>query len=420
MIARIRGRKLTMLAAALAVAGASSPDIARAQKSAATGRAAKPAAKSSKAPVASFEPSVLPVNPNDPIAVVNGEPITRQDLAEECLARKGTEILDTMIARRLIEQSLRAAKLEVTPTEVDAEIDANVQRFGQGQIGREAWLRTLDKERGISPAQYARDIVYPALALRKLASPAVQVTPEEIKEAFEASYGVKLRCRIIMCDKLREAQEIWTELKKNPGGFAKVAQDRSKDEATKSVGGMLGEPIARHAHPKTVSSAAFEQLVDGDPKDQDPSHKPKDGDVTGPIQVTESSWIIMRREGLIPAVAQDPNDPVIQKQLHNMVFEFKLKDQMAKVYEGVTNASAIENRLTGTTKLADEANHPHSRLGDSDVKLMSNPGAQPTSTGKPAEIVPPSAPRLPTPAGVNAETIKRVESAKKAAAPAKR
>ena len=39
------------------------------------------------------------------------------------------------------------------------------RRFG---ISREDWLRTLDKERGISPVQYARDIIYPALALRKL------------------------------------------------------------------------------------------------------------------------------------------------------------------------------------------------------------------------------------------------------------
>ncbi len=47
----------------------------------------------------------------------------------------------------------------------------------------------------------------------------------------------------------------------------------------------------------------FRQLVDGDPRDQDPSHKPKDGDFTGPIQVGERGWVLMRRESL---TAPDP------------------------------------------------------------------------------------------------------------------
>ena len=164
-------------------------------------------------------------------------------------------------------------------------------------LGREAWLRTLDKERGISPIQYARDIIYPALALRKLAAPTVQVTAKDIKNSFEAQYGDKLRCRMIMVDKLQTAKEIWEELRKNPGGFEKLAMERSMDSGSRSLGGLLAEPISRHAYPQNVSDAAFYQLVDGDPNDKDPTHKPKDGDFTGPIQVAEATWVLLRREG---------------------------------------------------------------------------------------------------------------------------
>ena len=116
----------------------------------------------------------IPVNPSDPVAVVNGEVITRQQLSDECVARKGEEILETLIARRLIDQAMRANKMAITPEEIDAEID----RIAMSMAGvtREQWLRTLSKERNISPAQYARDIIYPSLALRKLAEPRVQVT----------------------------------------------------------------------------------------------------------------------------------------------------------------------------------------------------------------------------------------------------
>ena len=115
--------------------------------------------------------------------------ITRQQLADECVARKGKEILDTMIARRLIEQAMKAKKIDVTPADIDAEIEETAQRMAG--VSRDVWLRTLDKERGISPVQYARDIVYPSIALKRLASPRVQVTPQDLKDAMEANFGAK-------------------------------------------------------------------------------------------------------------------------------------------------------------------------------------------------------------------------------------
>ena len=95
------------------------------------------------------------------------------------------------------------------------------------------------------------------------------MTEQDIKDSFEANYGPRMRCRIIMCNSMRTAREIWEELRKNPGGFEKLAKDRSLDTATRASGGMLPDPIARHAYPRTVSDAAFSQLVDGDPQGQE-------------------------------------------------------------------------------------------------------------------------------------------------------
>ncbi|WZP01056.1 peptidylprolyl isomerase [Isosphaeraceae bacterium EP7] len=321
----------------------------------------------------------IPVNPGDAIATINGEPITRQQLADEAVARKGTEILETMIARKLIDQAIKAHKLDVTADEINQEIENTAQRMAG--VTREAWLRSLEKERGISPVMYARDVIYPALALRKLATPRVQVTEKEIDSAFDASYGAKVRCRIIMVTKLREAQEIWEQLKKNPAGFEKIAQERSTDSATRSLGGLLAEPISRHAYPLGVSTAVYRQLYDGDPEDKDPAHKPKDGDFTGPVQVEESSWVILQRVSVIDAQPQVRTNPAIRAQLKDVVFEAKLKDAMSNVFMEVMDAAAIENQLTGSTKLAHEGKHAESRV-DGDVKLMSNPPAAANSAPK--------------------------------------
>jgi parvulin-like peptidyl-prolyl isomerase len=379
--------------------------------------AAAPAAAPASAtaqPAATDQPRLvpieLPVNPGDPIAVINGEIISRSRLANECIARKGEEILETLIARTLIEQALRSKKLEVTAMEVDQEIDNVAMRVAG--LGREAWLRTLDKERGISPIQYARDIIYPALALRKLAGPRVQVTELDLKNSFEAQYGEKLRCRMIMVDKLQSAKEIWEELRKNPGGFEKTAMERSMDSSSRSLGGLLAEPISRHAYPQTVSDAAFGQLVDGDLKDKDPNHKPKDGEISGPIQVAEATWILLRREGLVGGQKVDPNNPEIKKQTYELIYEVKLKEAMGAFMVDLMQAAAIENKLTGKIKLASQPVDV-----DKEVQLMGNKtpaGQRNAATARPASSadanVSTGGQKTPTPAALSPDVAAQAET----------
>jgi foldase protein PrsA len=362
--------------------------------------------------------TAVPVNPTDPIAIVNDQIISRQQLSDECVARKGKEILETLINRTLIEQALKSRKQEVTPAEIDQEINNVAARFG---IGREAWLRTLDKERGISPLQYGRDIIYPALALRKLCAGRVTVTPKDLQDAFDSQYGDKLRCRMIMVDKLAKAQDVWERLHKNPGGFEKIAQEESMDAGSRSLGGQLAEPITRHAYPQNVSDAAFRQLVDGDPEDKDPTHKPKNGDVSGPIQAAESVWVVLRRDAVIPAVeGVSLKDERIKKQVYEMIYEVKLKETMGAVFQELVKAAAIENKLVGSVKLAnEEQSDDYNSLDKNSVKLMSNAG------GAAAPKVDPSVSRtggaagggtrakLPPPVAASPEAIQQFENLQK-------
>ncbi|GAC1469652.1 MAG: hypothetical protein NVSMB9_13690 [Isosphaeraceae bacterium] len=414
MFAMERGRKVRGVLFALALVGSVgvNPTLAQFSSRKARTPAQAPAEATAKgqgstqaAGLPRLELTAIPVNPSDPIAVINNEAITRQQLSDECVARKGEEILETLIARKLIEQALKAKKLEVTAAEINSEIDNVAQRVAG--IGREAWLRTLEKERGISPVQYARDIIYPALALRKLASPQVQVTPQDIKDSFEAQYGDKLRCRMIMVDKVQTAKEIWEEIRKNPPGFEKLAMDRSMDSSSRSLGGLLAEPISRHAYPRNVSEAAFHQLVDGDPKDTDPAHKPKDGDFTGPIQVAESTWVLLRREGLIPAQAVDPKDEKVKKSVYDMIYEVKLKEMMGEYMVELMKAASIDNKLTGRVKLANQQVDV-----DKEVELM---GAKaPAAVRK--KVVPRATPpstssqeKAGTPAALSPEVAKQAQ-----------
>jgi foldase protein PrsA len=283
-------------------------------------------------------------------------------------------------------------------------------------MGREAWLRTLDKERGISPAQYARDIIYPTIALRKLAVGRVQVTDQDMKDAFDANFGPRLHCRIITVDTQQKAITLWEELRKNPGAFANLAKLHSTDQATRALGGFLTEPIARHAHPRAVSDPAFKQLVDGDPNDKDPTHAPKDGDVTGPIQVNEVCWILIKRESTDPARNIDPNDKMLRAQLHAQLQDVKIKEAMTKVFEELTDSAAIDNRLSGTFKEAHEKNEQAYQEGlDTKVKLMGGQQADTKSAPKPAAS--PSARSGATPVGVSADVADQAKRLSQPLAP---
>src|SRR5437588_816473 len=106
MIAMERGRKIHGMVFALAALGALGTEPARAQEPrkgqpapirAKTNTAPAPAptpATAATAPSAAFQKdtsglqlTLIPVNPTDAIATANGDAITRQQLADECIAR---------------------------------------------------------------------------------------------------------------------------------------------------------------------------------------------------------------------------------------------------------------------------------------------------------------------------------------------
>src|SRR4051794_5946284 len=114
MINQGRGRRVgTALVgwAAVGMLGGAAQAQAPAGKAAAGKATAGQAARAGPQDEVSLKPVRIPVTPGDPVAVVNGEVITRQQLADECVTRKGEEVLDTLVARKLIDQAIKAKKL---------------------------------------------------------------------------------------------------------------------------------------------------------------------------------------------------------------------------------------------------------------------------------------------------------------------
>ena len=64
------------------------------------------------------------------LAVVNGQDITRQQIADECMRRFGEATLKSIINKQLVIVELQKAGLQVTEADIDAEIANRAKPHG--------------------------------------------------------------------------------------------------------------------------------------------------------------------------------------------------------------------------------------------------------------------------------------------------
>ena len=197
------------------------------------------------------------------VALVNAEEISRDELAAEALRHYGEEVLESMINKHLISQACGQRGLEVSHAEIDAEIERLAQSFS---TTREQWLRLLQKERGIGRQQYARDIIWPTLALRKLAATQLTVSQEEIDQAYESEFGEAVKVRLIACDTNEKARNVHAAALADPAKFG-ARQDRVGRLRQRERQGLI-QPIRRHRGDRvwnkrrsTCSQAKISEIV---------------------------------------------------------------------------------------------------------------------------------------------------------------
>ena len=281
---------------------------------------ARSAASKDRSPQAATTPSTPKLKT---VASVNGEPITRQELAQECLRHYGQQVLESLVNKHLIMQECQQRKMVITQADVDMEIRQMAQRFG---LPVDRWLKMLKEERGIKPAQYASDIIWPSLALRKLAGTQLQVAPEELEREFESRYGAAVKARLIVCRDAKKAQQARAAAVANPEEFGNLAKQYSDDVGSRSLKGMI-QPIRKHMGDKEIEKAAFEM---------------KDGEVSQVIPAG-GQYVILKREYLFPARKVNREDQ--KPQLEEIIRDRKMRGVAQQIFRQLQQHSVIENVL---------------------------------------------------------------------------
>ncbi|MFP6762656.1 MAG: peptidylprolyl isomerase, partial [Planctomycetaceae bacterium] len=249
-------------------------------------------------------------------------------VARECLLRIGNDVLDSMLNRAVIQLACEERGVTVTQTEVEQEIMRIAKQF---KIPAENWIAMLQQERNISPEQYSRDIIWPMLALKKLAGSQVDITDQDLHKAFIRHYGPRVKCRMIMLDNLRRANEVWQKAKLKPDEFERLARDNSVDPNSRSLGGSV-PPIARYSGNDEIAKAAF---------------KLREGEISHIINLGFNRYVILRCDGFTKQLVTDQTQ--VQAELHADLIEQKVQEQVALLFESIKKTTRIDNYWNQTT-----------------------------------------------------------------------
>lgn len=269
------------------------------------------------------------------VAMINGAAVTRLALAEDCIARFGKQVLEGEINRTMLEGALKQRKVSVSDEMLDAEMTKAAREAGivtkDGKPDVEQWLTKAAAEWGITPDLYISDYVWNTCAMKLLVSGKIEVTEQEIQNAFEAHYGVRARVLAIVGSDERRMKEVWNLAMQDPkqDTFGQLAAQYSEETVSKSNLGLI-PPIPKHSGRDKLEKAAF---------------KLKKGEISAVVQVDSTYYVILYGMGLTEPIVQKM-DAAIRKELTNMIREQKEVEQMTIAYDDLRESAEIMNFLT--------------------------------------------------------------------------
>lgn len=209
--------------------------------------------------------SASPVYPDDAeskenefVAVVNGENITRTQLADFLIDSFGKEGMDILIRRVLVDQEAKKQDIKLSEKEVNerteklVELEVNKLKNRYGSENQDAFASDLTKM-GYDEDTLRKKLterveidVRPQLLAEKLIKNTITITEEELLDVYEEKYGEKIQVRQIVVKTKGEAEEL---IKKIKGGadFETLAKDKSIDRPSAAKGGLM-DPINKRSY----------------------------------------------------------------------------------------------------------------------------------------------------------------------------
>jgi parvulin-like peptidyl-prolyl isomerase len=253
------------------------------------------------------------------VAFVYGNvPITRQDLGEYLITRYGAECLELVVNKRIIEEECKARNIVVDAADVEVALTEKLAVVGGD---REEFKRML-RENHTTMELYKEDVVRPQLQLAKLSTDHVKITDEDLKAAYEAYYGEKIECRLILWprDEQKYAMSEYADLRDSEEAFAKKASSQASHELAAHEGHMMDGKNIRLIGRHTLGNQELEREL----------FSLKPGEVSRLVETPEGI-VVMKCDKRVPPDGTVSLDSVRAK-LQKEIADRKTQIQMPLVF----------------------------------------------------------------------------------------
>ena len=258
------------------------------------------------------------------LAFVNGKPISRQQVAQECLRRFGEDVMEDIVNKFLVLEELKKNSIVITEQDINDAVTNEAKQFG---MSAENWLQLISTKRNMTVDQVKNDYIWNKLALRRLVANEIQVTQEELQESMEFEFGSKVQVRQIVVNTQQQAEEIQALARANPETFERLAKQYSIDQNTNAIGGLL-PPIRKNSGLPEFEASAFAL---------------QPGQVSDIIKVADKH-IILRCERIFPAEQLPPEQlTVIHERLIDEITNSKLSNSAMELFDKMQQTATIQN-----------------------------------------------------------------------------
>ncbi len=191
---------------------------------------------------------------SDYVAKVDGEKILQTELDDALREQYSTEVLETLIANKIVELEAKKQGVTVSEDSIQSEYEEIIESYG----GEEALQEALEAN-GLTEESVRENIRMYQLTKNVIAT-GIDITDEEVAQYFDnnkESYGQQeevVASQILLEDETT-AKDVLKKLKAGED-FSELAKAYSIDSATSENGGDIGT-ISRGQMDEAFEKAAF-------------------------------------------------------------------------------------------------------------------------------------------------------------------
>ncbi|MBI3821897.1 MAG: peptidylprolyl isomerase [Planctomycetes bacterium] len=316
------------------------------------------------------------------VAYLYGDKIvTRQEFGEYLIDRCGADRLDYMLNRKIVE--IECAKHGITAT--NAEVEERFQhdlKMINPYMTEKDFVSTILHRFGKTLLEWKEDVIRPKLMMEKYVKATVKITDVDLQEGYEARYGPRVDCRMIVCekDKAAIAQKIWEYAKKNRDSFLEEARKQYIPNLAQNEGRV--PPIHKNFGDKDLENMAFAL---------------QEGEVSRLLKMSDGTFVILLCEKKLPANVTIRFDDVrtsLAKEMYDLRVAQKIPDAFTEMRNRAKPNKVLDNTGSPSTSMVSADGPPLSSPGPiilpkSDVKIPAPP--------VPGAVTPPSGEATPLP-----------------------